>query len=366
MRIVVILPRHMHFGPRYATAIDLCARDFIAHSAYSASTVVLGEPVDEPFEGIQFKPIAARSKTERSKLFVQAALAEKPDLVVVHQYLPTAADIARALSPVPVILHRHNVVKPLNWLQRWRHGRMYARFARTIWVSNFARQAYEAQFPQFAGAAVTVHNGLDLDAWHPREAREQTILCVGRATPEKGILQAAQGITAALEGHPGWRARFILSRLDRADDYFAAIKAALQPLGNRAEVLTDQKYDTVQAAYEVAAIAIVPSIFPEPFGRTSVEAFAGGAALIVSRTGALQEVAGDAAITLDEVTPASIASALRKLIADAPMRAELAAKGAARARNSFEIRALARRLDGIYKEAAGRTDLAAHETAISQ
>ena len=80
------------------------------------------------------------------------------------------------------------------------------------------------------------------------------------------------------------------------------------PLGSRAEIQTDQPHSVVKRAYESAAIAIVPSIFPEPFGRTAIEAFAGGAALVASRSGGLSEVVGDAALTLERVTPEAISA----------------------------------------------------------
>jgi glycosyltransferase involved in cell wall biosynthesis len=41
------------------------------------------------------------------------------------------------------------------------------------------------------------------------------ILCVGRACPDKGILEAAEAIAMLLPDYPGWRARFVLACLDK-------------------------------------------------------------------------------------------------------------------------------------------------------
>ena len=351
MRIVVILPRRMHFGAERATAIDLCVRDFVKHSAHRASTLVLSVPVDPPFEDVNFKAVSGgRSKAHWSKLFAEAARGEAPDLVVAHQHLESAAEIARRLAPVPVILHRHNIVKSSNWLRRWRHGRMYERFARTIWVSDVARQVFAGNFPRLAARAVTVHNGLDLAGWTPRQERQPVVLCVGRASPAKGILEAAIGVAQALSARPGWRAQFILSGLDGDAPYFEAVRHALAPLGRRAQILADQRHDDVKSAFESAAIAVVPSLFAEPFGRTAIEAFAGGAALIASTAGALGEVTGDAALKLDEVTPAAIAQAVSTLIDTPSRRSGLGAAGLARVRGQFEIGALAGGLDAVYEQ----------------
>jgi glycosyltransferase involved in cell wall biosynthesis len=356
MRIVQVLPRGMHFGPRRATAIDLCARDFVGHSQYARSTTVLGAPVEEPFEGISFQPVEVRkgaSQVAAACRFAQAARALSPDLVLVHQNVISGAIIGRALAPVPVLLHRHNLQKRgsafTRLYQRWQFGQ----FARTIWVSDVARRSFLTSFPQFADSAVTVHSGLDLAAWSPARDREQVVLCVGRATPDKGLLEAAQALSATLANASGWRARFILSRLDRDDGYLERVRQALAPLGQRAEVQTDRRHSIVKRAYETAAIAIVPSIFSEPFGRTAIEAMAGGAALVCSRSGALPEVVGDAALSLEAVSPAAISAAVGSLMANDSLRADYAARGRRRAERCFQVQKQAQALDNLYATVLG-------------
>lgn len=356
MRIAVILPRGMTFSPAGASAIDLCVRDFVAHSRFSASTTVIGEAVPEPFPGIGFQAIPrdeARGQAETARLLADAARALAPDLVVVHQHLPIATDIARRLAPVPVILHKHNLPKAGGVLSRWRHARQYARFRRTIWVSDDARGEFARHFPRLAPAAVTLHNGLAFAEWKPAAERSNEVLVVGRASPEKGIAEAADALAAVLPDCPGWRARFILSRLDDNAGYLRRVTATLAPLGDRARVLTDQPHAVVKQACETAAIAVVPSLFREPFGRTALEALAGGAALVSSTRGGLSEIIADSAIALPDVTPQTIANAVGCLIDEPKRRETLAAAGRANAAKRFEISDIAAKLDSIYEAALG-------------
>lgn len=354
MRVVQVLPRGMHFGPRRATAIDLCARDIVGQSQYARSTTVLGAPVEEPFEGISFEPVQAGATQVASALrFAQAARALSPDLVVVHQNVISGAVIGRVLAPVPVLLYRHNLHKSARALKRLYQRWQYSQFAGTIWVSDLARRSFLASFPEFAASAVTVHTGLDLAAWSPARERQQVVLCVGRATPDKGMLEAAEALSATLANSPGWRARFILSRLDRNDAYLERVRLALAPLGERAQMQTDQPHSVVKRAYESAAIAIVPSIFLEPFGRTAMEALAGGAALVASRSGALPEVVGNAALTLETVTPEAISAAVAGLIANDGLRADYGARGRQRAEQCFQLHKQAQVLDRLYESVLG-------------
>jgi len=163
MRIVQVLPRGMHFGPRRATAIDLCARDIVEHSQYARSTTVLGAPVEQPFEGIAFQAVDVHKRASQvaaAVRFAQVARALSPDLVVVPQNVISGAIIGRVLAAVPVLLYRHNLHKRVRAFRRFYQRWQYKQFARTIWVSDVARLSFLASFPEFGGSAVTVHTGL--------------------------------------------------------------------------------------------------------------------------------------------------------------------------------------------------------------
>ena len=352
MRIAVILPRGTHFGPDKATAIDLCAYDFVRFSRYRDETVVLGEALDRPFDGVRFIGVDRRSGQSQasfSDALAAAAAAERPDVVVVHQHIPSARRIARRFGNRPVLLHRHNNPKqPKGFLGRWLERRKYAAFARIIVISAYCRDRLVETFPSLDAKTHVVHNGLDLGEWPATDAKRPEVLFVGRAVPEKGVLEAARAAVSALANVPDWRVRFILSGLDGNVGYTAEVTEALRPLGNRAEILSDQPHAIVREAFRTAAIALVPSRFEEPFGRTAIEAMAGGAALICSLRGGLKEIADGVALAIDPDNPASIADAIGSLVNDEALRHRLAAEGRKRVETAFTIERSAAQLDDIY------------------
>ena len=69
----------------------------------------------------------------------------------------------------------------------------------------------------------------------------------------------------------------------------------------------------------------------EGFGLTVVEAMASGCPVVTTHAGSLAEVAGDAALTVDPEDPAAIAAALKRLMDEPALGADLAARGIARA-----------------------------------
>ena len=201
-----------------------------------------------------------------------------------------------------------------------------------------------------------VANGFDAAVWRPQARREQTVLVVGRVTPEKGLLEAARALAAILPRHPDWTTTFVVSEPGRFPDYFAAIDATLAPLGPQARLLVGRPYEEVKALNERAAIALAPSVWREPFGRTCLEAHAGGAAVVSSGSGGLREISGEAALYLAAVEPAGIAAAVEALIADAALRARLAADGRARVERLFDVRCVAAALDDFCAAAIDRAN----------
>ena len=78
--------------------------------------------------------------------------------------------------------------------------------------------------------------------------------------------------------------------------------------------------------------ALVLASFYEGFGLPLVEAMAYGKPLIASAKGALREVAGSAALTVDANSPEQIGRAFLRLECDGRVRAALAANARQRAR----------------------------------
>jgi glycosyltransferase involved in cell wall biosynthesis len=195
-----------------------------------------------------------------------------------------------------------------------------------------------------------VNNGLDFSDWSPQRERNPEILCVARCAPEKGMLEAAQAVAKVLPQHSRWRAGFVLADVERKPEYFERVRNTLSTVSDRIWLRTGVPFDEVKHAYERAAIALVPSKWEEPFGRTALEAHAGGAALISSGTGGLSEISGEAALMLCDVSAQEIASALDTLLIDEDRRIKLAHAGKIRARSHFDIRHQTAAMDAFLED----------------
>jgi len=97
------------------------------------------------------------------------------------------------------------------------------------------------------------------------------------------------------------------------------------------------------------AAFVYPSLY-EGFGLPILEAMACGVPVVASRGGALEEVAGDAAILVDPLDHAAIAAAIERLLDDAALREAVARKGLDRAAQ-FSWERTARETLRVYEQA---------------
>jgi glycosyltransferase involved in cell wall biosynthesis len=345
MRVFQVLPGGKTFAVNGATSVELCVAEWVAGSRFRDSTTIVAAQGDSPLLPISIYrlPPFRRFVSWRMALAVRRAAKRLGcDLIVCQQHVATAARIAMASPDVPVVLQSHNFVAPrregarsglANALTR----RRLRRFGGMTFISEAARTDFESNWPMISAPREVVTNGFDFADWRPSPKRRPTVIAVGRTQEDKGLLEAAQGTARFLADRPDWDAVFVLSEPERNPAYFDAVAAALAPAGARAQLLTGIPFQSVKQLNEAAAIAVVASKWREPFGRTALEAHAGGAALVSSGTGGLREISGDCAAYLDQVTGEAIAETLSALAADETRRARLAREGAERVRRLFPL-----------------------------
>lgn len=97
-------------------------------------------------------------------------------------------------------------------------------------------------------------------------------------------------------------------------------------------------------------VAVVPSLY-EGFSLPAVEHMACGTPLVASRTGALPEVVGDAAVQVTPGDPEELAAVLRRLLDSPEERAEFGRRGYDRVMERYAWPVVAQRTVEAYHEA---------------
>lgn len=353
--IAYVFLRNSVFGPNGAASVELCVRDLIRHSRYARSTLVVCPKVDEPFEGIEIDTVhdvAFGGNLAKAWAVGQRLKRRGVDVVVVENHLP-AASVVAAASGRPVILHSHAYERaPSGALKRAERRLELKRLAGLAFCSRDCLGRFRAIFPDVSAPMSAIPNGLDMRDWSSAGAKDKVILSVGRGLDDKGHREAMAAIARVLKTRPEWRARFILSAIDREPETVGALRDAAAPFGDRLRIDANLPYAEVKAAWAGAAVGMALTKTPEPFGRTALEAMASGAALVTSGLGGLAEVCGPDARMVDPADADAVATALASLVDSQKQRETLAKAGRARVEALYDMPMTAGRMDDFLEEAA--------------
>lgn len=178
----------------------------------------------------------------------------------------------------------------------------------------------------------------------------QYILYVGTIEPRKNLIRLVRAFAEAraagrreplvLVGALGWGFEPVFAEIERLN-----LRDAVVHLGF---VSTDE----LVALYNGAAVFVFPSLY-EGFGLPPLEAMACGTPVITSATSACGELAGEAALLIDPGDEAAIAGALRQVLEDQDLAAELRQRGLAHAAR-FSWQQAAEKTLAVYEAAATR------------
>jgi glycosyltransferase involved in cell wall biosynthesis len=354
IKVAVVLPPREGFGPGRTGAIGLLVRRLAQTPGFQ--TVIIGGKQDGPiFPGVDFRPVSpALWPFGSTNVRYAAAVANLlrhigPALVEVHNRPEIALALAGRLPGLPVILGLGNDPQGMRAAASSNErADLLHRLAGVFTASEYLRQRFLDGVAVPARDPVVLHNCLDLNEIPGPRRRERLILFAGRVVADKAPDAFVSACATALPCLPGWSAEIIGAdrfSFDSPETGFVQMVRAAAEAAN-VRMIGYRDHPEVLAAMARAAIVVVPSRWPEPFGLVALEALASGAALICSPRGGLPEVAGDAAIYANPDEPAGIAAAIRMLATDESRRAALVEAGRQRARQ-FDVPVIASQLAAL-------------------
>jgi len=227
-------------------------------------------------------------------------------------------------------------------LSSFKTKRTARRARKVVTVSRFSARELIELFGLAADHIAVIPNGVsedffplhDADAFVALKQRiglkeDRFILFVGGADPRKNhgvVLEAAALIRKQLEGR-------IVVLAGSPTHPFGSYAQTAASHGLTKQVLRPGRVSQhdLRLLYSHAEVFVFPSLY-EGFGMPVLEAMACGVPVITSKTTALGEVAGDAAILVDPQNAREVADGMLDVLENDSLRAALAAKGFGRAK----------------------------------
>lgn len=241
-----------------------------------------------------------------------------------------------------LLLHLHNELLHSN--SRY-HDIIFNSLTKILTVSDYIKNRVATIQP--SNKIQTIYNGIDLTKFTPKEKLSVNRKCIGFSEEDfvlvySGRINNEKGISELIDAMLQIRdTRIKLMIL--GSSFFENAKnedTFIQSLRNKATRIENQivftgfiPYNQVPDYLQLADIAVLPSMWEEPFGLTIVEAMAVGLPLVTTRSGGIPEICkGVATIVERDNIVNNLASAILDLYNKPEKRQQMAAISLERAK----------------------------------
>lgn len=229
---------------------------------------------------------------------------EKYDIIIMENR-PAYSLKLREVTDAKFVYHLHNdnlsedIPKALP---------IYDHAYRILTVSNYIKGRVATINPMDTKTR-TVYNGINLEAFSQNQGRKEhssdefVMVFSGRINEEKGILQLIEAMLL-LQEVKSIKLMIIGSSFYGNDNnenpFFRTLKEKAEPLADRIVFTGFIPYAEMPNFLKQADVAVIPSVWDDPFPTTVLEAQAMGLPVISTRRGGIpEEVTKDTAILLD-------------------------------------------------------------------
>lgn len=289
----------------------------------------------------------------RAAMFVRAEVRGfRADIV----YVNTTALLVGALIGRPrkarVIWHVHELVtqpRPIAWVFRWAPSLT----ADLVIAVSDAVQAHVTLGRRSARRILRIYNGIDTAQYGRRTRRSKRnprVVFIGRLNRWKGYELFVDAAAAVAPEFPDARFQIFGSPPAGESWRLEALRDATSRDGPASRVEFGGFRDDIPVLLETVDIVVVPSLWPEPFGLSVLEAMAAGCAVIASNHGAAPELIqhGGTGLLFEPGNGVQLAQCIRALLGD-PARTRSLGSRARRRAQMFTLAAYVSAIQRVYK-----------------
>lgn len=219
--------------------------------------------------------------------------------IIIIENRPAFALKLQGKTNAKLVLHQENDYLNSN-LQNY--SDIYQKYSCIINTSSYVTQRVHTIAPNDSKCH-TVLNGIDTQRFYETTAisrykiglndKQFVIVFSGRLTPEKGILElilAIKGISKTVDCKLLIIGASAYGKDKEPTPFIQKLEEETEPIRESVLYTGYVDYKNIPSYLKAADIAVVPSMWEEPFGLTVVEAMAAGLPLITTRSGGIPEI----------------------------------------------------------------------------
>ncbi len=302
MKISVLLPYKENFSPQYAGAVSLFVKDTSKISDYKKNITVYGNTKYKKKFNINYKNLILEKKilNSTSKIYVnnflENEISNKSEIIEIHNRPSYIKQILKKIKS-NIILYYHNDPLSMNGSKSAEEREYILNNCEYVvviseWIKGRFIKDLNIDQKKLNKIYVIPHSISKIKNTRIISNKKNNIIFVGKLNSQKGYDIFGNVILRILKKYKNWNG-IVIGDEEREKLVFRH---------ERLKVLGFIEHSKVIKLFEKSNIAVVPSRWDEPLGRTGIEASSRGCATIVSNKGGLPETVTDGIIlnTLSE------------------------------------------------------------------
>ena len=322
LKIATILPYKENYSNSKASAASLWVSEFFKKSKYQKNNIIYGHTkyvdfLTKNYRNIKLKNIKSRFKSTTNEYATRLTNELNKfnfDLVEIHNRPQLLFKIISKVNN-RFIFYFHNDPLSMKGSKTIKERlKILESVEKIIFVSEWVRDRFFLNLDKkLQTKTEVVYPSVNKQK---KVKKIKNIIFVGRLNYSKGYDIFKEAIIKILDEFPQWNA-YSLGDEDRRKIYIKH---------DRHKELGFLNHKKTINVLNQSEIAVVPSRWEEPFGRTSLEASSCGCATIISNRGGLTETT-DAAVILKNLNSNDLYLEIKKLIINKKKRKSLQSKG---------------------------------------
>ena len=310
-KIYIILPHKDQFIKNYAGSASIWVKDFLIGTKFKNQIKVIGSTKKtknlyskKNYININISNFKFTSKSDSyTKKIIEICKKDKPEIIEIHNRPTYFRNIYDVYKDSKFILIFHNDPLSQKGSRTINERKFLLNYCSKIYfVSTWVEEKFfDGIDKNFYSNFKTIYPSITPLKKFPK--KEKLIIFSGKLNAAKGFDKFSSAIIKILNKYKDWKS-IVMGDEPREKYNFNH---------NNLKFTGWIPQDKVLKIYEKSSITIVPSLWEEPFGRSSLEAGAHGNAVILSKKGGLPETINKP-IFLENVSAKSIYNEIEKLI----------------------------------------------------
>ena len=322
LKIATILPYKENYTFDRASAASLWVSEFFKKSKYKKTNIIYGHTKSKDYltnnyKNINLKNLKSKLKSttnEYAEKLTRELILNNFDLVEIHNRPQLLFKLVKKVQSKFIFYFHNDPISMKGSKTIQERLKIIEIVEKIIFVSEWVRDRFFLDIDKkLKTKTEIVYPSVNKQK---KIKKKKNIIFVGRLNYSKGYDIFKDAIIKILNDYPKWNA-YSLGDEDRRKIYIDHSRHAELGFVNHKKTLN---------ILNQSEIAIVPSRWEEPFGRTSLEATSRGCATIISNRGGLKETTSSA-IILKNLNSKELYLEIKKLITNNKKRKKLQSLG---------------------------------------